>query len=40
MAKWRAVCPFYNINEEMRHENKIKTVKMIISRIMIVVINR
>jgi hypothetical protein len=24
----------------MRHENKIKTVKMIISRIMIVVINR
>ncbi len=26
-ALWRAVCPFYNNNEEMRHENKIKLLK-------------
>ena len=39
LAKWRAVHPFYNKNEEMRHENKIKNVKMMISRMMIVVIN-
>ena len=24
LAKWRAVDPYYNNNEEMRHENKIK----------------
>ena len=27
LAKWRAVHPFYNNNEEMRHENKIKNKK-------------
>ena len=40
LAKWRAVRPSYNNNEEMRHGNKIKNknVKMMISRMMIVLI--
>jgi hypothetical protein len=42
VAKWRAVHPFYNNNEEMRHENNIKNkiVGMMISRMMMILINR
>ncbi len=42
LAKWRAVHPFYNNNEEMKHGNKIenKIVEMMISRIKMAVNNR
>jgi len=37
LAEWRAVCPCYNNNEEMRHKNKIM-VKMMIVTIMIIIV--
>jgi len=38
MAHIRAVDPFYNNNEEIRYENKIKIIKMIMMIMMMIMV--